>query len=358
MIVMQDPEFQLLVAACKAALDDRSIDALRPEIDWDRLLRLADRHRVQALCWNALKPFADDIPEYVAASLQAQAREIVMANLRAAAECGRLQEAFDSTSIPLLFLKGLTVGALAYREPYLKMGVDIDLLVDPDRLAEAAHQLRAAGYALVIPADAGRRDIGRWHATHKESVWYRAEGGFQVDLHSRLADHPDMLSGLTASSPSQFIQVATGISLPTLTNDDLFAYLCVHGASSAWFRLKWITDFAGIMNHANEQEIERLYEQALETGAGRAAGQALLLADRLYSMRLGDTLRNRLAADPVVRWLVGLAERQLLSPVEPTERPFGTVTIHLSQLGLMRGWRFKASEAARQIRDVIGAGAP
>lgn len=354
MIVMQDPEFQLLVAACKVALDGRPVDAPRPGINWDRLLRLADRHRVQALCWNALGQFAMDMPKEVVAGLQAQARGIVVANLRAAAECARLKKAFEIAGVPLLFLKGLTLGALAYRNPFLKMGVDIDLLVETDRLAEAANELRSAGYALVIPSRADEGSLGRWHASRKESVWRHGEGGFQVDLHTRLADHPDMLRGLTATSPSQQVCVANGISLPTLTGDDLFAYLCVHGASSAWFRLKWITDFAGILNRKDEPEIERLYEQALETGAGRAACQALLFADRLYSIGLGDALRSRLTADPVARWLVDLAERQLLNPVEPTERPLGTATIHLSQLGLMPGWRFRASEAARQIRDMIG----
>lgn len=355
MTFMQDPEFQLLVAACKAALDDCPVDAPRPEINWDRLLRLADRHRVQALCWKALGQFATDMPKEVAARLRAQARGIVVANLRAAAECARLKKAFETAGVPLLFLKGLSLGALAYRNPFLKMGVDIDLLVEPDRLADAADELRSAGYAPVIPPGADESALGRWHALRKESVWRHGEGGFQVDLHTRLADHPDMLRGLTATSPSQQVCVANEISLPTLSGDHLFAYLCVHGASSAWFRLKWITDFAGVLNRKEELEIERLYEQALEARAGRAAGQALLLADRLYSIGLGDKLRSRLTADPIIRWLVKLAERQLLNPVEPTERPLGTATIHLSQLGLMPGWRFRASEAARQIRDMVGA---
>lgn len=355
MVFMQDPEFQLLLAACKAALDDAPVEAPPPGIDWDRLLRLADRHRVQALCWNALGQFATDMPKEVAAGLQAQARGIVVANLRAAAECARLNKAFDTAGVPLLFLKGLSLGALAYRNPYLKMGVDIDLLVEADRLPEAADELRSAGYVLVIPQRADESGLARWHESRKESVWRHGEGGFQVDLHTRLADHPDMLHGLTATSPSQQVCVADGISLPTLSGDHLFAYLCVHGASSAWFRLKWITDFAGILSRRDEPEIERLYEQAQKAGAGRAAGQALLLADRLYSIGLGDKLRSRLTADPIIRWMVDLAERQLLNPVEPTERPLGTATIHLSQLGLMPGWRFRASEAARQIRDMIGA---
>jgi len=355
---MQDAEFQLLVAACSASIHDRPIDARPQNLRWERLLQLASRHRVQALCWNALSPFSEDLPEEIAAKLQAQSRDIVVANLRTAAECRRLQQSFETADLPLLFLKGLTLAAIAYRNPYLKMGIDIDLLVEPERLEEAAHRLRLAGYEPVTPGRSTERNLKRWHATHKESVWHRREGGFQVDLHTRLADHPTLLEDMTAASPSQQVAVATGIFLPTLTGDDLFAYLCVHGASSAWFRLKWVTDLAALLRGKGEREIERLYEHAEQAGAGRAAGQALLLADRLYSIGLGEDLRRRLEGEPAIAWLVRAAESQLFAETEPTERFLGTAAIHISQLGLKSGWRFKASEAARQLRDILGPGMP
>jgi Uncharacterised nucleotidyltransferase len=354
---MRDAEFDLLLAACSTQLEDRPLDARPIGISWDRFFALANRHRVQALCWKSLGRLADQMPNEIAAALQEQSRGIVLGNLRACAECERIREGFEAADVPLLFLKGLTLGALAYRQPYLKMGMDIDLLVEPDRVIDAVHLLQSAGYVAVIPPGADETAIARWHLRRKESVWHRAEGNFQVDLHTRVADRPDVLPGLTAASPSQFVQVASGINLPTLTSDDLIAYLCVHGASSAWFRLKWITDLAAVLRRLGATEIERLHDHSQQLGAGRAAGQALLLADRLYSIGLGETLRKQLEADPVTCWMVRLAERQLFNSSEPTERFLGTATIHLSQLGLRPGWRFKASEAARQVRDMLATGA-
>lgn len=353
---MRDTEFDILVAACGASFSDRQIAAPAPGIRWHRLLALSGRHRVQALCWDALNSFAGDMPDDVAASFQTQSRKIVVANLQAAAECGRLHSRLEAADVPVRFLKGLTLASIAYRQPWLKMGVDIDLLVAPDRLAGAAEVLRAADYEPTLPARSSDHALGRWHATHKESVWNKRDGAFQLDLHTHLADHPAMLAGLTATSPTQLVPVATGIALPTLTNDDLFAYLCVHGASSAWFRLKWITDLAAFLSRQLEADVDRLYEHSQRLGAGRSAGQALLLADRLYSIGLGNDLRARLSADPVNRWLVEVAERQLGNPREPTERLFGTATIHFSQLGLRPGWRYKLSEAIRQIRAAVPTG--
>ena len=57
-----------------------------------------------------------------------------------------MRDDFASAGVALLFLKGLTVGKLAYGNAMLKMGWDIDLLVDPDQLVEAAGLLEARGY--------------------------------------------------------------------------------------------------------------------------------------------------------------------------------------------------------------------
>ena len=342
-----------MVAACGASFR-APLKGLPQPIDWNRFASLAARHRVQALCWDSLAPLADGIPVLAASMLRDQSRNIVASNLKAAAECQRLANIFEAAGIPLLFLKGLALSALAYPKPYLKMGVDIDLLIEPRHVSEAADLLRSANYVLVSPVRNDARALKRWHHIRKESVWRRSDGEHQIDLHTKPADHLDMLPGLAANSPSQLVDVSTGISLRTLTDRDLFAYLCVHGASSAWFRLKWVCDLAAFLEHHSEDDVEELFERAGELRAERAAGQALLLADKLFSIPLSARLRERLSASPAVRWLVRLAENQLLNSKEPTERILGTATIHLSQFRMVTGWRFKLTETLRQMRAMGG----
>jgi len=353
---MRDAEISLAIAACRGAFAGASARAVEPlarTVCWDRFLKVAARHRVQALCWHGLEPIIDLIPAAITEELRVQASAIIEANLRIAAESARLLDLFRSADLPLLFLKGLALGALAYRDPFLKMGWDIDLLVGEDRLLDAARLLRSAGYLAITPSGDGE-PLKRWHRGRKESVWHRAEGGFHLDLHTRLADHPAMLPNVGIGSPSQTVPITKGIELPTLAKDELFAYLTVHGASSAWFRLKWITDLAALLHGKDADEIERLYDRSQQLGAGRAAAQALLLADQFYAIGIGERLRDRLCADAVNRWLASVAEEQLEALREPTERFLGTASIHLSQLFLLHGWRFKASDAARQLKDIVG----
>jgi hypothetical protein len=349
-----DAELNLAIAACHAAFANDSatnIEQLARTVDWDRFLKVATRHRVQALCRDGLAPIREVMPAPINESLRLQASAIVEANLRIAAESARLYTLFRSADLQLLFLKGLTLGALAYRAPFLKMGWDIDLLVNHNHLPEAARLLRSAGYAPVLPAADGALDT--WHRSHKESVWHRSEGGFHIDLHTRLADNPALLPEVGIGSPRQLSPVAKGIELPTLGKDELFAYLTVHGASSAWFRLKWITDLAALLHSESADEIERLYDRSQQLGAGRAAAQALILADRLYGIAIDSQFRDRLGFDRANPWLARLAEKQLESIREPTEALLGTAPIHLSQLFLLPGWRFKGSEVARQLNDIL-----
>jgi hypothetical protein len=356
---MRNAELSLAIAICRATFAEKAaadLELLSRTVRWDRFLRVAERHRIQALCRVGAEPINHVMPPAFAQQLRLQASAIVESNLRIAAESARLLGLFQSADLPLLFLKGLTLGALAYRDPFLKMGWDIDLLVGESQLAEAAQLLRSAGYTPIVPAGDGV-PLERWHKARKESVWHRPQGGFHIDLHTRLADHPAMLPNVGMKSPSQLVPIANGIGLPTLAKDELFAYLCVHGASSAWFRLKWITDLAALLHGESADEIERLYDRSQQLGSGRAAAQALLLAERTYAIDIGDRLRPRLYADPINRWLVSVAEGQVETLREPAERFLGTASIHLSQPFLMPGWRFKTSDAARQLTDMIGMGA-
>lgn len=351
---MADAELQLITDACRSTLSGRERLAALPNhhIRWDRFMMLSRRHRVQGLVWEGLQPLRDGIPGEWARRLKDDAEEIIRDNLQIAAESARLLDHFKLAGVDLLFLKGLALGALAYPNPFLKMGWDIDLLVGPDQLDRACQLLRSAGYLPANPEGASDRQLAEWHEARKESVWRSSDGAFHIDLHTRLADNPSMLRSIGMTSPRQVAKLGEGIHLPTLNTEELFAYLAVHGASSAWFRQKWAVDLAAFLSGKSGDEIERLYDYSQQVGAGRAAAQALLLADELIGIGLEPQFRWKLEADPLNRWLTTTAIREIKRAAEPTERPLGTFMIHLTQLAMLPGARFAFSEACRQLGEM------
>lgn len=339
-------EFSLAVACCRQLFAEDADAALRElarQVDGERFVALTRRHRIQGLAAQALRGQGDMLPVGVAAILVADARAIAAEGLRTAAQCRLLLEHFQAAGVDLLFLKGGVVGQLAYGNPLAKMSWDIDLLVAEEAIPAAGQVLARLGYT-APPV----RDLQKWHRTFKESTWVPA-GGAPVELHSRLADNRGLIRNIGLQSARQWVELLPGLALPTLADDELAIYLAVHGASSAWFRLKWIADFAGVLRARTREELAALWHKAAEQGAGRAFGQALLLSNVLFGSPRVPARR----VDQATKWLVSVALQQLINEREPTERRLGTASIHLSQLLLRRGPAFALGEAVRQGRELL-----
>jgi hypothetical protein len=349
-------EFELVAACCRRPADADAgarIRSLAAGADWPRVARIAKRHRVEALLWDGLRRAGVEIPAAEAGPLREAATRVARQSLALAAESFRLRRLLASGGIDLLFVKGVTLGQLAWGSIGLKMGWDIDLLVAGEQVEAAAALLEGEGYRLTIPGGVeGREKLAFWHAHWKESVWVAPSRGVTVELHTALSDNPDLLGGVGLGSPRQEVAVGGGGTLPTLATEPLFAYLATHGASSAWFRLKWIADVGALLARFAPEEIERLYRAAIGLGAGRAAALALLLCRRLFATPVPDALLAQLRRDRTTRWLLTLSLRKLAGRAEARElhaTRLGTATVHLLQLGLKKGLKFKLGELRRQL---------
>jgi len=351
------PEFRLVLACClrpSVAQRRERVRHLADGVDWDLVQRIAQRHRVEGLVWNGLGEASVPLPEAEGIQrLRERALAIARDNLFMTRESIRLKRLFGDAGIGVLFFKGITLGQLAYGTAAVKMGRDVDVLIHVGDVEKAARILEAEGYALITPEGAGARSqLGLWHRHWKESVWRSGDRRIYVELHTALADNPALLQGVGMDAPLQEVPVGSGETLPTLAIEPLFAYLCVHGASSAWFRLKWAADLAALLSSCTPEEIDALFRRSQQLGAGRAAAQALLLCHRLFETPLPPALLAELQGKRVNRLLLAVALRKLTgrSAVrEVQDLRLGTATIHLSQAALLGGWRFAAGEIRRQL---------
>ncbi len=349
----RDPEFEYLVGCCGGPADGIGPDVRQPgaAIDWPRFARLARRHRVEGLVWRGLASDAIKPPAEIANCLKKRAFQIARQNLLAAAECQRLRDAFEGAGIDLLFVKGLTLAVLAYGSILPKAASDVDVLIAPDALLPACELLRKLGYRALLPVAGEAIALTRWHAISKESVWLGADGSV-LELRTSLADHPELIPSIGMGSPRQSVEVASNVQLETLARDELFAYLCVHGASSAWFRLKWLADLAALLSGSDQLETNRLYDRAVSLGTSVPAAAALILAHRLFGVAVDTERLREWIRRPAIRLLVHASMKSMRGPrgeVELRHVPLGTIWIHLAQLGMIPTLRGKISEVRRQL---------
>lgn len=340
------PEFMLTVACCRWPSSEARDAAVRLAAadlsNWDRLLPVVRRHRVEGLAYAALSAAGIEPPSAVAQVLARRAHGIARHNLMLAAETARLQGLFDAAGIPVLVLKGVPLALLAYKSLGQKHSKDIDLLVPPDRAMQAWDLLEAQGYCLRHPRgplnERQRRLVLRYA---REIALADPDSGSEVELRWRAATSPPLLAGVDAHSPYQMVTLPNGAGLRTLKDDDLFAYLCLHGADHGWSRLKWLADLNGFLAGRDNAEALRLLRHAETIGAGVCAGLALTLRHRLFggAPPFGNAVVSCSGAR--LRILTALAADIMVGPaaeVELEDRRFGSTRVALIRFLLGGGW--------------------
>ena len=365
--VLASPEFLLLAACCRWPPSQSRNSAVRGAaasiVDWDAVVLAAQRQRVAGLVHDALTATGVQLPAASAPELARRAQAIFRKNLLLAAETYRLQTLLDAAAIPSIALKGVALAQLAYGSLKVKHTHDIDLLIPPDRALAAMALLERDGYALSFPAshlsEGQRRAVVRYS---REVAFIHPSRGAFTELQWRLADNPQLLKEVHAGSPVQNVVVADGVSVRTLAHDDLFAYLCVHGAHHAWSRLKWLADLNAFIT-ATDADVVHLHRHAQAKGAGLCSGQALLLCQRLLALPLPDGLASELQETGRVRKLYAIAADAMADRsrggggggAPAVWRDFW------AQFLLGRGWAFFAAQcraASVGIIDVISLPLP
>lgn len=349
---LRSQAFLLVCACCRwppsAAVDEAVRVASARVADWDAFLQLVRRYRVAGLVHRALVSASVDLPTGMLSDVTSSAQRIARRHMKHAAETVRLQRLLDESGIPNLTLKGPALAQLAYGSPSLKHGRDIDILIGPDRAAAAFQVLEREGYVVssgIKGLDETRRSALIRYGEELQFVDRRRE--LCVELHWRLASNPLLLKDIDVHSPTQDIALFDGAVVRTLNDDDLFSYLCVHGAHHHWSRLKWLADLNAFLARKDSDVVMRLYRHAQAKGAGLCAGQALLLCRQLLDLPLPAGLEAALRDDRRVATLVAVALGALADPDvnSPSDRGFvGVTRIVAAQFLFGRGWRYLAAQ--------------
>lgn len=301
------------------------------------------RQRVVGLVYDGLKRADVTTSPMVHAQIKKQASAIPLQNLQFIGEVIRLQDAFDKANIPTVFVKGITLAQIVYGSFDVRHSRDIDFLVAPEHVSAALDVLSYLQYRRMSPPEGcSERLFEYWLSMENEFQHVHMDKGVCVELHWQLLGKASPIHG-TFPTATKTVVVADRHLIRTLGDDDLFIYLCAHGARHTWSRLKWLADIGGILDRKSDSEMLVLFRLAEAKGAGNCAAQAMLLCKRLFDTSVPDELIASFRSKYQLRLLERAAMALMAGAgedVELEDQKFGSTRVALSQFLLGTGYRF------------------
>jgi hypothetical protein len=305
---LNTPAWQVLLAACNANPSaDRINSALAAHIDWEIVLKLADRHGVSSLLYQNLARVNDAVPIQVNDSLRKSYEQNLHKSLFLTRELFRVLDYLDGLSASALPYKGIVLSEIYYGDIALRRAGDMDLFVRAHDVARIKNAMRELGYIsrVAIPAHAEGEYIASGYEATFDSPAGKNLLELQWALQPRFYAVDFDMEGLFERSVEVTV---VGRRLRTPSSEDLLLVLSLHAAKHVWERLIWLCDIAQVVKQ--ELDWEWIRAQAHKLGIERILCMTLLLANRLLGAVIPAAIEGAILRDSAAK---EFAERMAVS---------------------------------------------
>lgn len=297
------PEFQFLCLAARPRPDlTRLRELLRKGIDHRALIGLAEGHGVRPTLLDCLGELSwETIPDDAKADLEHFRQTHLLKSLNLAGELHRLAASLSDRSIPFVAFKGPTLALTLYGGLAGREYNDLDVIVPQRQLDAAEDVIGSMGYA----SPQGDRTFRRaFLAAQRQYAFVRADDGAAIDLHWGF-------SGTHVPfpvAPDEIWEDALLLSVgdrnvPVPSAPNLALLLAGHGTKENWALLKWVSDFARMIDRHRALDWGALHARAHARGCGDAVLLACAMAEELLDAAVPQPLALRVAGSARVRKL-------------------------------------------------------
>jgi hypothetical protein len=317
-------EARLLLLCCRAqrgAVVEAELDALLSQgPDWAQLVELALLHGVTPLVERALSPRGETlVPEAIRTALHEHTAVVRARNRELLAELEAIVAALDGRGIRALPFKGPVLSELAYGDALVRPPGDLDFLVDLAELERVREMLAARGFVDEYVLRRGRALSPSQEAWVRRSqcqqLLVRPRDGMHVEPHWELVPSTLAVRGDLGGLWERARPVSVGGKpFPTLADEDLLLFLCVHGSKHEWTELRWVSDIAELVARRDRLDWAALLGRAQDQGSLRMLVIGLLLARDLLGAGLPAPAAAAAAGDPTAAALVRSVTRRLFDP--------------------------------------------
>jgi len=295
------PEFQFLCLAARPRPDlSRLRELLRKGIDHRVLIALAEGHGVRPSLLDCLGQLSwETVPDDAKADLEVFRQGHLLKSLALAGELHRLAASLSDSSIPFVAFKGPTLALALYDGVAAREYNDIDVIVPQRRIDATEDVLEAMGYA----SPQGDRTFRRaFLASQRQYAFIRADEGAAIDLHWGFGGThvPFPLAPDEIWDDTSLLSVG-GRDVPVLSAPNLALLLAGHGTKESWAMLKWVSDFARMIDRHTALDWQALHARAQARGCGDAVLLGCAMAGELLNVAVPQALAHRIAGSDRVR---------------------------------------------------------
>jgi hypothetical protein len=255
-----------------------------PQIDWPELGRLATQHNLLARTGRSLDRVGARVPADLATLFQAAYLQTMAHNLLLTAALEHVLQVLGAANVEVMALKGAAWVPSVYDDAGLRDIGDLDLLVHPDDVHQAAAAITAVGYA---PGQHVEADHHHWPAL------VRPDGLVSVELHHHLGLPGTLLDFELDDMWARSVPTSRdGAEVVIPAAEDLLIHVALHFLGDRMFKpetgaLGQLADLAALVDHLGP----RLdWGQVVETGERHGIGPPLGLVLATTSQLLDVTV--------------------------------------------------------------------
>lgn len=299
---------------------------LDPALNWERILKSAEHHRLLPALNAAVGAHFGIAPE-----LRARARYQAWRAMHLTAELLRIAGAFRTRCIELLAYKGPALSQLLYGNSAMRQFGDLDLIVRPKDVARARTALLELGYESQLQLSA-----------HEERAYLRSgyEYVFSLGSERNLVELQWQIVPRFYSIPINIDQLflrsinvqLDNARIQTLGRQDLLLVLCVHAAKHQWSQLGMLRDIATLAQ--SDLDWQWILREVRKLGILKILQISLMATGEFFHIAAPEMLYQ--APDSSVSKSVQRLTRNLECDREPD---IESVTYFYNQLQTRERWR-------------------
>jgi hypothetical protein len=229
--------------------------------------------------------------------------------------CDVLTE-FARQGVAALPYKGPVLGQTLYGDIALRQFNDLDILIKPDEVPQAALLLERRGYR-------NKYQLQPWQAQHLikndcEYNFFHAGQQVHLDLHWNFTPRYFTLRfDLDGIRQRARPVTLNGLAVNSLTPEDMLLVLAVNAAKDYWTKLLPLCDIAETVRQTPQLDWPQLWQRATATGAQRMLAISLALAQELWATPLPPWVQEKLSQDTAVARLTPHIKSVLFGPGLP-----------------------------------------